>query len=168
VTIKEVAEVAGVSTATVSRMINENGFVSSATKEKIRQAIKDTGYKPSLRKRGRGANPSLRWERKNVIMIWTTGKDRQRSLTGQDMMRGMTEVLQKMGTSLTVAHIKEDDDIPLCLLDSKLDGILIHGPTPPPAICEQLKKYPVAWLLQRGAGDCGDRVQPHHASPGTM
>ena len=46
-TIKEVAQLAGVSVATVSRVINNNGYVKADTKLQIEQAIKELNYKPN-------------------------------------------------------------------------------------------------------------------------
>lgn len=46
-TIKNVAELAGVSVATVSRFINESGYVSEASREKISAAIKELNYTPN-------------------------------------------------------------------------------------------------------------------------
>ena len=47
-TIKEVAKAAGVSTATVSRVINNNGYVNEETKVKVLKAIKELEYKPNI------------------------------------------------------------------------------------------------------------------------
>lgn len=44
--IKDIAELAGVSRATVSRYLN-NGYVSADKKKKIHDVIKQTGYVPS-------------------------------------------------------------------------------------------------------------------------
>ena len=44
--INEIARLAGVSRATVSRYLN-NGYVSSEKKEVIRKVIQETGYQPS-------------------------------------------------------------------------------------------------------------------------
>jgi LacI family transcriptional regulator len=44
VTIREVAERAGVSVATVSRALNEKGDVSDATRERVRKAARSLGY----------------------------------------------------------------------------------------------------------------------------
>ena len=44
VTIKDVAEAAGVSIATVSRVINKSGYVSPEAQKKVAQAIKNAGY----------------------------------------------------------------------------------------------------------------------------
>lgn len=47
-TIKDVASAAGVSAATVSRFLNDSGYVNDTTAMRIRIAIRETGYKPSL------------------------------------------------------------------------------------------------------------------------
>lgn len=46
-TLKDVAERAGVTVTTVSRMINNRGYVSEKTKNKIRQAMKELNYRPN-------------------------------------------------------------------------------------------------------------------------
>ena len=46
-TIKEVASVAGVSTQTISRVINERPDVSPETRKRVQEVIKDLGYRPS-------------------------------------------------------------------------------------------------------------------------
>ena len=46
-TIKEVASVAGVSTQTVSRVINERPDVSPKTRQRVQEVIKDLAYQPS-------------------------------------------------------------------------------------------------------------------------
>ncbi|WP_413725324.1 LacI family DNA-binding transcriptional regulator [Sodalis sp. RH16] len=47
-TMLEVAHKAGVSKATVSRVLSGNGYVSPATKERVFKAIKESGYRPNL------------------------------------------------------------------------------------------------------------------------
>lgn len=46
-TLKDVAEKCGVTVTTVSRMLNDRGYVSEKTKKKIRQAMKDLNYQPN-------------------------------------------------------------------------------------------------------------------------
>ena len=47
VTIYQVAQAAGVSLATVSRVINKQGNVTESTRTKVEATIKKLGYKPS-------------------------------------------------------------------------------------------------------------------------
>ncbi|MGP4106467.1 LacI family DNA-binding transcriptional regulator [Virgibacillus sp. L01] len=46
-TIKDVAKLADVSTATVSRVLNSNGYVNPTTKERVKQAIEQLNYLPN-------------------------------------------------------------------------------------------------------------------------
>ncbi len=51
VTIREVAELAGVSIATVSRVVNGHADVSTETRETVRRVIRERGYQGGLRGR---------------------------------------------------------------------------------------------------------------------
>ena len=46
-TIKEIAELAGVSRGTVDRVLNNRGSVNEETAEKIRRIIRQLDYKPT-------------------------------------------------------------------------------------------------------------------------
>ncbi|WP_077358570.1 LacI family DNA-binding transcriptional regulator [Virgibacillus halodenitrificans] len=46
-TIRDVAKLANVSVATVSRVINANGYVNENTKQKVEEAIKQLNYRPN-------------------------------------------------------------------------------------------------------------------------
>lgn len=48
VSLKQLAEMAGVSTATVSRVINNNGRFSEETRELVQSLIRKTGYSPNV------------------------------------------------------------------------------------------------------------------------
>lgn len=47
ITIKDVAKIAGVSVATVSRVINESGYVNIDTRKKVEAAIRQSNYSPN-------------------------------------------------------------------------------------------------------------------------
>ena len=46
-TMLEVAKRAGVSKATVSRVLSGNGYVSQETKDRVFQAVEESGYRPN-------------------------------------------------------------------------------------------------------------------------
>ncbi|HZW07433.1 MAG TPA: LacI family DNA-binding transcriptional regulator, partial [Phycisphaerales bacterium] len=46
--IQDVARTAGVSTATVSRVLNTPDLVAAETAERVRKAVAELGYKPNL------------------------------------------------------------------------------------------------------------------------
>ena len=47
-TIKDVAVYAGVSTATVSHVLNGTRYVAESTQERVKMAIKKLGYVPNI------------------------------------------------------------------------------------------------------------------------
>ena len=47
VTVRDIAEKCGVSVATVSRVINNNGRFSQETEHRVRAAIEELGYQPN-------------------------------------------------------------------------------------------------------------------------
>ena len=51
-TIKDVAKLAGVSVATVSRVMNKSGYVNKETEQKVAKAIEDLHYEPNSVARG--------------------------------------------------------------------------------------------------------------------
>lgn len=167
VTIQDVAEQAGVSTATVSRMINENGFVSAEAKEAIQAVIKATGYNPTRRRRQSEMAASV-LKTANATLIWTVNQEMQMSNSGRDLMLGLTEGLRKINASLNVDYIDSSGYIPHSLQNGSVDGVFIHGPAPKESTLKYFKKFPVVWLLQQGGKDYGDRVQPDHIHAGKI
>ena len=47
-TIRDIAREAGVSTATVSKVINNKMYVAPATRERVLQIMKDLNYSPNV------------------------------------------------------------------------------------------------------------------------
>ena len=62
VTIKDVAKAAGVSVATVSRVLNNSAAVSASAAENVNNAIRELGYSPNFLGR------NLRKRETNIIL----------------------------------------------------------------------------------------------------
>lgn len=98
-TIVDVARAAGVSTVTVSRVINEAPNVNAATRERVEQAVRDLGYVPNVAAR------SLRSKRTHSLALivpditnafWTT------------VSRGVEDAAQSQGYSVLLCNTDED------------------------------------------------------------
>ncbi|MEE1011274.1 MAG: LacI family DNA-binding transcriptional regulator, partial [Acutalibacteraceae bacterium] len=65
-TIKDVAKYAGVSVATISRVLNEPDKVSEDTRNKVLKAVEETGYQQNL------FGKHLRRKKTNIILVMLT------------------------------------------------------------------------------------------------
>jgi LacI family transcriptional regulator len=61
VSIKDVAQAAGVSISPVSHVVNKTRFVAPATQEKVKRGIRDLGFQPNYLAR------ALKSKRTNII-----------------------------------------------------------------------------------------------------
>ena len=78
--IKEIARVAGVSPATISRVLNGSGYVKEETKEKVMAAVEKNNYTPSLIARSLSGRDSFSIGvilpfRKSESLQWDSGRD---------------------------------------------------------------------------------------------
>jgi LacI family transcriptional regulator len=92
VTMSDVARVAGVSTATVSRVVNGHYGVSASTVEQVRATIEELGYESSL------VATSLRRSRTNILGLVA---HRFESYTAE-VLKGVMKALQGSGYDLII------------------------------------------------------------------
>lgn len=120
-TIKDVAKHAGVSIATVSRVINDNYFVSSDTKEKVYTAIEELHYLPNSIAR------SLKGDSTHTIGFIVSNIS---NTYFTSVAKAIEDIISKDGYSLFVCsteNIKEREQSHLELLASKkVDGIILN------------------------------------------
>jgi LacI family transcriptional regulator len=90
VTIREVAQAAGVSVATVSKVLNERYGVAEATTERVRAVIEELGYESSLVAR------SLRNQRTNVIGVLVADLEP----FSTEVLKGVADVVRGTGYEL--------------------------------------------------------------------
>ena len=119
-TIRDVAQKAGVAPITVSRVINNSGYVSDSTREKVQAAIDELGYVPNM------LGPSLRFQQTMTLAVvitditnpfWTT------------VTRGVEDVAQANGYSTILCNTDESEakqeQYLQMLLRRRIDGILL-------------------------------------------
>jgi LacI family transcriptional regulator len=162
--ISRVAKLAGVSTATVSRVMNRRALVADETVQKVQHAMKRAGYRPAppAERRGPKAKLHLPLRHNTIAFFWTAGRQPAQTLTGAGLLEGASAALRKHRINLAVDYFNAPDDLPPVVAAERLDGLLLHGPEPDAAIVSKLRRFPVVWLLSPGSRVWGDRVQPDH------
>jgi DNA-binding LacI/PurR family transcriptional regulator len=119
-TIKEVASVAGVSTQTVSRVINKRPDVSPETRERVQMVIEQLGYRPSALAR------SLIQQRSYTLGVVTAGL---RYMGPSRTLSGIAAAAEEASYSLLLKELSdfdENDVKPIfhALLSRHVDGII--------------------------------------------
>jgi DNA-binding LacI/PurR family transcriptional regulator len=119
-TIKQVAKAAGVSTQTVSRVINDRPDVAPDTRERILTTIDELGYQPSALAR------SLIQQRSYTLGVVTAGL---KHIGPSRTLNGITSAAEEAGYSLLLKELSRfdaDDVIPIfqALVARHVDGII--------------------------------------------
>lgn len=120
-TIKEIAELAGVSSAAVSRYLN-GGYISEEKKEQIRKVIEETGYHPSAQAR------ILRTKRACLVGV-VVPKINSESISR--VTEGIGQVLSSRGYQMLLASTdnRPEKEIEYLKLfeNYPVDGIILVG-----------------------------------------
>jgi len=121
VSIKTIAEKSGFSTTTISRYINNNGYISKKAMEKIEKVINDLNYTPSLIAR------SLKTKTSNIIGLILPDIS---SPYLSNFVEGVESESIKKGYNIFLCHSHEDvkrENIFLRLLaERRVDGIISY------------------------------------------
>jgi LacI family transcriptional regulator len=170
VTLYDVARHAGVSIATVSRVLHGQESVREDTRARVRSAIDELGYVPD------GAAQSLARNRKDVIglvAVEHTGMkpdqydiESMSLLFYDEVMRGVELRIRERTLSLLITFLREEDTLSasvqedepvhsrLLTLSGKVDGLLIgEGILAPQVLAKLAKRLPLVIV----AGDTSQR-----------
>jgi LacI family transcriptional regulator len=152
-TIYEVAQHAGVSIATVSRVQRGNGPVAADTRARVARSIKSLDYRPSPNARSLAAS---RHDASGIVFPDLSGPYYSEVIYGfeRETVEARNSVLI-LGT-----HGRERADDLVHDLAARVDGIVIMGRTVPDRLVAELArmKVPVV-LLARPAVDGADTVR---------
>lgn len=118
--MKDVARLAGVSTSTVSHVINNSRFVSESIRERIESAIRELNYAPSALAR------SLKINQTHTIGMLLTASSNP---FYAEVVRGVENSCYERGYSLVLCNTEGDEDRMNrsleTLLQKRVDGLLI-------------------------------------------
>lgn len=123
ITISDVAKRAGVSSMTVSRVLNRKGEISFSTRKRVQQAIKDLDYRPSTVARSLKTNRTM-----TVGMIIP-------DVTNPffpEIVRGVEDTAWAQNYTMVLCNTAEDparEEATLRLLEAnRVDGIILCSP----------------------------------------
>ncbi|UOE93471.1 MULTISPECIES: catabolite control protein A [Bacillaceae] len=141
-TIYDVAREAGVSMATVSRVVNGNPNVKPATRKKVVDAIERLGYRPNAVARGLAS--------KKTTTVGVIIPDIS-SIFFAELARGIEDIatMYKYNIILCNSDQNKEKEIHLLntLLEKQVDGIIFMGAQIREELAEQLKRSPVPVVL---------------------
>ena len=148
--VYEVARHAGVSTATVSRVLAGHERVLPATRDKVLSAVAELGYVPS------GAARDLAARRTGVLGLCfpDLGQDEGDAAYWYDeVIRGMERAARRSGYAVLIAASRHRDDSGLVLsIAGRCDGLVVLARTAPMAMIEHVATRIPVVLLAAGQG----------------
>ena len=125
-TIKDVAKLAGTSTATVSKVMNGSYSISQKTIDQVHKAMEELNYHPNLRARN-----FARQSTRQVLFLTTLGENAGFSNPHMfEILSGLECTLGRKGYLLGVKNISKEEAPGFVkeVFDSKMvDGVVIHA-----------------------------------------
>lgn len=164
--MKDVARLAGVSTSTVSHVINNNRFVSDAIRDKVTAAIDSLNYAPSALARSLKLNQT-----RTIGMLLTASSNPFYS----EVVRGVERSCYERGYSLILCNTDGDAErmnrSMETLLQKRVDGLLLmctenHRPSQ-----DALSRYPSVPIVMMDwapFGAANDVIQDNALLGGVM
>jgi LacI family transcriptional regulator len=150
VTIYDVAKEAGVSLATVSRVINGSTVVKEPTRERVQEAIEKLGYKPNAIAQGLALQ--------KTTTIGLVVPEASFTYTGQ-IINGLIDVAKIYNYNIMLhtitAGITDINDIIEDIIKSRVDGVIIYNDKLDMDEVEKLKQYsiPIVVIQNRVRAD---------------
>jgi LacI family transcriptional regulator len=146
VTIKDVAQAAGVSTQTVSRVMNKFSYVSGETRQKVEAVVEQLDYRPSTLAR------SLSQQRSYTLGVVTFGL---KHIGPSRTLNGIADRADELGYMLLMKELdnfetNKIEDVIDSLLARQVDGIIWVAPEIGDNhtwVGERLEKIPVPVLF---------------------
>jgi DNA-binding LacI/PurR family transcriptional regulator len=120
-TLKQVAEAAGVSVKTVSRVINHEPEVAANTRQHILEVIEELNYRPNTR-----ARALVSGKAGAVAVVNPAAGEAHLNLFFDSVLRGIAEVLSAHKLDLLL-YLSRGDDSPYCelFLQKRVDGLIL-------------------------------------------
>ncbi len=119
-TVKEIAQMAGVSVTTVSFVLNNKPGVSDMVRERVQEIIDMNHFKPNLNSKKLLKNRSY-----NICLVINSCSSPFEDLFYFDIARGILEQCSQYGYNLIMSNYPNDnDDLPDIVYSGDVDGMI--------------------------------------------
>jgi LacI family transcriptional regulator len=167
--INDVAKRAGVSTSTVSRVINAHPRVSADTVMTVRRAMAELGYVPSENRPGPKPHSRTQAAKLSITFITFGSSNRGDTPGFERLIRGVSEAVNQGAMNLSIFHHQDPNRLPERVLETPGHGLLLHGAVPNEEVQARLSHIPSVWLMtNRQRPPWGDQVMPNHYEIGSL
>jgi LacI family transcriptional regulator len=169
VSIREVAQLAGVSTSTVSRVINARPNVAAGTVASVKRAMGELSFAPSARRSG--PKPRIgNGPRTATIAFLVFGTSGSKPAPAfEKLLRGVSGASSQSHLSLIFSFVSDPAELPPRISERRVDGILLHGERPSANVQAHLQSIPTVWLMaNRQRPLWGDQVMPDNTAIGEV
>lgn len=146
VTIKDIAQAAGVAKSTVSKVMNDSPKISEETKSRVRDIIKQMNYTPSSIATGLARQSS------NTIALLIDMSKESEFLNQffYNIIGGVESVIGPLKYELTIANIQHDHAeghfLHRLVLNKRVDGIIANTSVLTPELCAELNKLQFPYI----------------------
>ena len=171
--IQKVAGIAGVSTSTVSRVLNKEPNVSPQACEKVLAAIKQSGYaRPESGRKGRPRKDPSGLVTGNIAVVFPYEKLRSETPVTARLIHGLTQASDSQGLNLMLSQFSPKGRPPALLKRVRVDGVIVRPGVFGDEVSNNLKiDAPTVWLFEQGQGvlpENVDNVMPDNERAGQI
>lgn len=174
--IEDVARIAGVSKATVSRVLNQNDVVDPNMVEMVQQTIKELDYvpRPNRRRSGHLAPPQRELGFGSISIVFP-GLERGciRTPLSLHLINGAEKYFFQNQINLITSFWQTESDeqaeiIPVCIQNRQVDGIIFRSSAINPSLKNKTRGLPLVQVFQGNPIPDADQVYPDNEEIGRL
>ena len=176
-TVSDVAQLAGASLGTVSRVLNGHEAVNPELRTRVLQAVEELGYRHVPRQRRKSGPGGTKPPDISNFGVVFMGMDRSflERPTVSSILHGIETTGSARNLNLILANIPELDRVPKFLRNREVPGLLVkcslyhnlrslqNFP-----IFGHILQFPLVWILAKPAGAPGDLCSFDHDTAGAL
>lgn len=177
--ITEVSKVAGVSIATVSRVINNRRWVAPETAALVRNAMREVGYRPSASRSraGRGGGGvgladtvSFQATSTLVSMLFPDPEARaMKTVLSGRVAHGISQQLSRHGLNLALSLLADWNEMPTAIDHRQVCGVILRGTVPVEHLFPLMQGLPCVTIFETPCTPSyGDQVLEDNAAIGAL